>query len=158
MTQQIVILMLLLLGVPELADAQRDKLGMGEALDARVTRSGVATIVETPPAPKLEGQATPTKLAPEVALALGFLVQWGKGQSTAPPSAFDPSVRLIVNGTAHTVTDARLVLPIRGLARVPEGVRVTTMTVQLGASTIITGTGLVHVGRGRVTHVELTTK
>lgn len=158
-----------LLWAPVVADAQRDSMKMGESLGGAVTRA-------TSPAPaeafsidivRSVGGGTveqitggdPQKLAPQIAGALGFLLRWGAGPSTAPPGSFNANTSLVLPESAGplTVKDAQLLLPVRGLSRNTDGtVSVRRMAVRT-KDRVVAGTAVLVVdAQGIVSRVTLT--
>lgn len=152
------------------AHAQRDRMQMGERLGGQVTRASTNTAPAPPaidivrgmagaPEAALSGGMTATKLSPKIQAALGFLLRWGQGPSTAPPGTFNAETPLALPGQSATipVKDARLLLPVRGLSGTPEGgVLVRQMAVSTKAG-VATGQGKLEMdAQGRVTRVTLT--
>ncbi len=124
--------------------AQRDTLGLGEQLGAKVQRdAGEAFDVELhKSAAKVTAQIgadlSYRKLPRYIQASLGFLVRWGKGQMTVGPRAIAPADTPVqIDARSYVLRDVELLPPVVGLTAVrgPQtgkvvAVDVSTLTVK----------------------------
>jgi hypothetical protein len=162
----LVVAVAVLLAAPTLALAQKDAASFGEGLGVTVTRPGQpaesAAPITVAPAGRAEESHALQKLRAQVAAAIGFLLRWGGGPSTAPPGALEPATPVLTGAHAGTVQTTALQPPWSGLGleRAPDGsvraVTVRDLTVKPTDRPAVRGSARLLLDGPKVVKVEIT--
>ena len=135
--------------------AQGDRMRIGESLAGKVIRADksefdVGVKVEGGKSVVDRGSFAATKLPNHIGVVYGFLIHWGRGKSSAPPTLLPhgPKTPVAANGKTYELANVQLILPFRGLSSVradgvPVAVRVSTVGGVTTPDGPVTGTVIV---------------